>query len=1075
MAFDSSSDDDADITAALLGYAYEDDELPDPELSDNTVKELKGVKKTVGTLTRWLPAYLRMDKEGRIIHGERVRTYNKGVATNLKAIASREKQRAIQTRIRETRKRRKMRRQMEKRNLRRLDTLRRKQEAQDARANGATAVNQAEALHESDSDTVSVMSDDDMNGVAEQVAAFFAPVLPVSLRADREGRRLYRERQRRQNHLEREKRERVRERERLRRQKVEARETKRSARREVKAAAREERAERHRVLRAAGVDVSDSDVSGGEEEWTFNEEGQRVRRDTGVAASDTDVSSVRSDESLVEYRGVLGAVAGAIRWLPASLRLDTEGQYIHKERTKTARRLERHRLRLIKARDVQSKLRVGYLEQKKRDAMRRRERRMEGQTMRFEETVKGRRNVMIVEGARQDAALDSTRTRAARAATRAAAAGAGGGEDGSSSSGSFHDAPYVEQLPLDNTDGAATEDVTLDDGMLPTAAGGIGGGRVPRRSPRRRSSMMMGGMPPEERLRLRLEDGSNPNDIFVEEQGESDWEDELELQGYSGIRGALANMSRALPASLRFDSEGRRLHHERQKTYAKSERDLARRRKAFHDRRDEHAVRRLRNQRELLAETDDKKMSVRTRGGANVNSGSISGTPNAAAAANAAANGRAVQARVSMYSPRSELPNTKNSNGDAAVGLRATPPAAAAAAAAADDDDDDARMLAMMAGDDDDDDDDAVELQNWDQEMPLGEDGTVNSYDLHEIAYLDGDDVSNESSITPPDDGNNVGVTGSLAKLTAVLPISLRLDPKGRRLRKERDRRLRRETHARDRRKLGRDLRAHERRVERDSKHSVRVSAIRTLEARLVVLRERRRQLLVAREAAVQLAAAGGEAADGVVQELEQILEEDTRHATEETALLLKKELDGGVSASDEDAALRSDDTILASDGLWGNLQQATAVLPQFLRLDREGRTMRREQQRTTTKQRQQRDRTLRYRRKMQTAQLLVRERRKQEKLVSKELSTKGKFHAMPEMTTGGKLTTAEVRAAAAAGDVWLDEEGAAIENKARDGSDADSNSIEVLSSDEDTFMHWVRHATKVLQPSLTLPYTDSH
>jgi hypothetical protein len=412
--------------------------------------------------------------------------------------------------------------------------------------------------------------------------------------------------------------------------------------------------------------------------------------------------------------------------------------------------------------------------------------------------------------------------------------------------------------------------------------------------------------------------------------------------------------------------------------------------------------------------------------------------------------------------------SAKNSNGDTPDGLRAT---AARAPAPAPVDDDDALMLAMMAGENEED-DEAVELQDWDQQTPLGEEGTVNSYDLHEMAYLDGDDVSNESSITPPDDGNNVGITGSLAKLTAVLPLVLRLDSKGRRLRKERDRRLRRETQARTRRKLGRDLRAHERRVERDSKHSVRVGAIRTMEARLVVLRERRRQLLVAREAAVQRAAVGGEAADGVAQELEQILEEDTRHATEETALLLKKELDGGVSASDEDAALRSDDTILASEGLLGIFQQATAVLPQFLRLDREGRTMRREQQRTTTKQRQQRDRTLRYRRKMQTAQLLVRERRKQEKLVSKELSTKGRFHAMPEMTTGGKLTTAEVRAAAAVGDAWLDEEGEAIETKARDGSDADSNSIEVLSSDEDTFMHWVRQATKVLLP---IPHTDIH
>jgi hypothetical protein len=317
-----------------------------------------------------------------------------------------------------------------------------------------------------------------------------------------------------------------------------------------------------------------------------------------------------------------------------------------------------------------------------------------------------------------------------------------------------------------------------DDGEREKYSGGSEAGRSsPRRSGR--GPMAEGD----------LDAAMYPGGHLPSEQGDqhidSDWEDEIEAMGTGGAAGFLASLSRKLPASMRFDKEGRKLHEERVATYAKTERDVARRRAEFQRRRDTHARRRLQRERARLGAMSERRQNLRKRG---------------------SSNGRAEQWTMNTR-------NRQRGGSDAEEGG------------------DGALMAELMDKAGSDNGDQEINRLHEDTKSQGGFDASNMAPDvMRDLAYLDGDDDTAESSITPPDDGMPRGLLGSLANMTSFLPLMFRLDGKGVHLRKQQNRRLRRENRARSKRRLARDLRAYDRRVMRDERHSERVGGLKDIE-----------------------------------------------------------------------------------------------------------------------------------------------------------------------------------------------------------------------------------------------------
>jgi len=108
--------------------------------------------------------------------------------------------------------------------------------------------------------------------------------------------------------------------------------------------------------------------------------------------SDTDSDLQTSDESVVEYTGIIRRLADLTKYLPAQVRLDREGQVIRKQRAKTHRKEQRHRERTLRHKHRLHVRRVKLQEKRKRAVLARREalekKREEREQLAFERRLK---------------------------------------------------------------------------------------------------------------------------------------------------------------------------------------------------------------------------------------------------------------------------------------------------------------------------------------------------------------------------------------------------------------------------------------------------------------------------------------------------------------------------------------------------------------------------------------------------------------------------------------------------------------------------------------------------------------
>jgi hypothetical protein len=330
-----------------------------------------GIMSAVKGAAKVLPAQFRLDREGVRLHAERQKRL-------MMAKLEEEKRHTERVRVREERR-------MESVRLREAKRWERQQEraVEKARVDEQRRIDYAAGFrHSSEDESASSINSHSSDGTARGEHAFsvramrnvsgvLAPVLPVSMRSDKEGRRLYRERQRRDKSLRKAKRQRQRDRDKRFRERCRERERRRDARLQLDEQKRQQRRARWEEARAAALSKTvGAGVAGFGSDLTFEFKDEE-EDDMFAAVRGSDSASVsRSDDSLSEDEGVKGVLAGLTMWLPAEMRLDKEGRELASERRRTLRQESRERARRNRNRQREKSLKLRRKEKMKREKIR---------------------------------------------------------------------------------------------------------------------------------------------------------------------------------------------------------------------------------------------------------------------------------------------------------------------------------------------------------------------------------------------------------------------------------------------------------------------------------------------------------------------------------------------------------------------------------------------------------------------------------------------------------------------------------------------------------------------------------
>jgi len=243
------------------------------------------------------------------------------------------------------------------------------------------------------------------------------------------------------------------------------------------------------------------------------------------------------------------------------------------------------------------------------------------------------------------------------------------------------------------------------------------------------------------------------------------------------------------------------------------------------------------------------------------------------------------------------------------------------------------------------------------------------------IASSDSDDISIES---------DEGLYKSLVGITSILPLSLRMDAEGKRLRQVKKRVKKRAVREHKRRNEFKKERRNLRQVQREREHALRVAARERHRLQRMELMKSKvnRQLDVTKEGLEmglndQLRGDDSNAflVDEVVDEKGSIINQSTtigatvitgadgkttwsrhRFSADPTASGF---LDFGENSPD--SASESEESMVEYTGMMRHLTNATKLLPVPLRLDKEGRIIRRQRAKTWRRQRRHQHRMLRY------------------------------------------------------------------------------------------------------------------
>jgi len=315
---------------------------------------LKGVMKA-------LPARIRYDKEGKRIHNERQR---RAMASTIEEEKRKlESQQAAEQR-RDEQARRKEARRWERHQQKEAARIRRDEQRRIDFEAGFRHSSEDEQDF-GDSDSSEEVGETLQFGVrlGRKVSAIMAPILPAYVRVDREGRRIYKEREAKAKLMRKERRQRQRERDKRYKERVKEREERRIQKAAAKEQARKER-ERKRQEDQLNRIANGQSVDGVERDDDDDRLSDEIFHD------DSDSSLERSSDSLDEYTGYRAAISEMTSFLPLPLRYDREGRRLRQERTKTRKQAERDRARRARNRQRERSLRLLKKEKLRREKLR---------------------------------------------------------------------------------------------------------------------------------------------------------------------------------------------------------------------------------------------------------------------------------------------------------------------------------------------------------------------------------------------------------------------------------------------------------------------------------------------------------------------------------------------------------------------------------------------------------------------------------------------------------------------------------------------------------------------------------
>jgi hypothetical protein len=303
-----------------------------------------GFKAALHKLSKPLPAFMRLDTQGRLLHRERTQQ-------------ARQEQRECQRRLRALRREKRVIAKKRELALRAFDATRRQRAMKSeedrleriARGDFGAHVGENEeedpGAPEEDMRTLSSL-EEELRGIGAQ-APLFAPLLkplPAALRLDPEGRRLHRQRQSRKRMALRERDRRLRAHE----QRAAERSSARDARRRKRAALKLGHLDAQKKRRAArgqgraGDGLADASVSMELEELQSSSDDESEDSDyLGL------LTPMRSQRTGLGFKAALHKLS---KPLPAFMRLDTRGRMLHRERQRRERTRRREWMRRIKAR-----------------------------------------------------------------------------------------------------------------------------------------------------------------------------------------------------------------------------------------------------------------------------------------------------------------------------------------------------------------------------------------------------------------------------------------------------------------------------------------------------------------------------------------------------------------------------------------------------------------------------------------------------------------------------------------------------------------------------------------------------